>query len=396
MAEAFLKKAEAALKEKTYEDAVELFTEAMSSNEDDPRIHLGRAKAHNKLENYLEAVADAQRAAELDPKLAAAYAEQGRALYDLEEYESAKEAFDMACVLEPARKIYENWLNMCKVALGQEVQQESLSQAMEAQQAQQEQIENLNAISTGTNAAKATENPASKAPTAVKIDDPEFAKYWRAPAAAAAAEIDAAVSGSGGRKYRHQWFQNDNRVEINVMAKKMPKERVCVVIEPHRLKVATKNEAGEEEYVLEVDLYSEIDTTTSKYEVLGSKIEVILVKKVPKEHWKDLESRAAEKAAAAAAAVAPGEGEAHVSAAYPYAGKKVDWNKVEQEVQKEEKEEKLEGDAAVMKFFREIFKDSDEDTRRAMMKSYQESGGKSLSTNWKDVGSRSFKNDAED
>jgi len=360
------------------------------SSDQDPRIHLGRAKAHNKLENHLEAVADAQRAAELDPKLAAAYAEQGRALYNLEEYESAKEAFDMACVLEPARKIHKNWLNMCKVALGQEVQQESLSQAMESQQ---EQKENLSKIAAGTNTPKATEKPASKAPTAVKIDDPEFAKYWRAPAAAAAAEVDAAVSGPGGRKYRHQWFQNDNRVEVNVMAKKMPKERVCVELEPRRLKVVTKDEAGEEEYVLEVELYSEIDATASKYEVLGSKIEIILVKKVPKEHWKDLEARAAEPTAAVAAS---GESEAPASAAYPYAGKKVDWNKVEQEVQKEEKEEKLEGDAAVMKFFKEIFKDSDEDTRRAMMKSYQESGGKSLSTNWKDVGSRSFENDAKD
>jgi suppressor of G2 allele of SKP1 len=360
----------------------------MSSNEEDPRIHLGRAKAHNKLENHLEAVADAQRAAELDPKLAAAYGEQGRALYNLEEYESAKEAFEMASVLEPVRKIHKNWLNMCKVALGQEVQQESISQAMEAQQAQQAQIETLNAASSAADVATTT-TTASKAPTAVTIDDPEFAKYWRAPAAAAAAELDAAVA--GGRKYRHQWFQNDKRVEVNVMAKKLPKERVIVEIEPRRLKVATKDESGEEDYVLDVELFSEIDAGASTYEVLGSKIEVMLVKKVPAEHWKDLEAGGATGASATAgtAAVAPGGVEAAPSAAYPYAGKKVDWNKVEQEVQKEEKEEKLEGDAAVMKFFKDIFKDSDEDTRRAMMKSYQESGGKALSTNWKDVAEKS-------
>jgi suppressor of G2 allele of SKP1 len=44
-----------------------------------------------------------------------------------------------------------------------------------------------------------------------------------------------------------------------------------------------------------------------------------------------------------------------------------------------------------MKFFRSLYADADEDTRRAMLKSYQESGGTSLSTNWKDVGSKSFK-----
>lgn len=34
---------------------------------------------------------------------------------------------------------------------------------------------------------------------------------------------------------------------------------------------------------------------------------------------------------------------------------------------------------------RQIYASADEDTRRAMNKSYQESGGKVLSTNWKEV-----------
>jgi len=57
-------------------------------------------------------------------------------------------------------------------------------------------------------------------------------------------------------------------------------------------------------------------------------------------------------------------------------------------LKKEEKEEKLDGDAAVNKLFRDIYQSSDEDMRRAMSKSFVESNGTVLSTDWKEVGSK--------
>lgn len=43
------------------------------------------------------------------------------------------------------------------------------------------------------------------------------------------------------------------------------------------------------------------------------------------------------------------------------------------------------GDAALKDFFSKLYKDADEDTKRAMIKSYTESGGTTLSTNWAEI-----------
>uniref|UniRef100_A0A452QLY3 SGT1 homolog, MIS12 kinetochore complex assembly cochaperone n=1 Tax=Ursus americanus TaxID=9643 RepID=A0A452QLY3_URSAM len=48
----------------------------------------------------------------------------------------------------------------------------------------------------------------------------------------------------------------------------------------------------------------------------------------------------------------------------------------------------LEGDAALNKLFQQIYSDGSDDMKRAMIKSFTESGGTVLNTNWSDVGKR--------
>lgn len=65
-----------------------------------------------------------------------------------------------------------------------------------------------------------------------------------------------------------------------------------------------------------------------------------------------------------------------------------DWSALERELEEEEKAEAASatGDAALNALFRTIYAGADDDTRRAMQKSYVESAGTCLSTNWKEVG----------
>jgi len=68
---------------------------------------------------------------------------------------------------------------------------------------------------------------------------------------------------------------------------------------------------------------------------------------------------------------------------YPSSSKKKkNWDQVVAQVE----EEKLEGEQALNKVFQDIYGKGSEEQRRAMIKSFVESGGTVLSTNWDEVG----------
>ena len=63
---------------------------------------------------------------------------------------------------------------------------------------------------------------------------------------------------------------------------------------------------------------------------------------------------------------------------------------MDKDIEKELKAEKPEGDEALNNLFKEIYSKADPETRKAMIKSYQTSGGTVLSTDWGEVAKKDY------
>lgn len=146
-----------------------------------------------------------------------------------------------------------------------------------------------------------------------------------------------------------------------------------VQFETSNITIQTLSESGVVDFEFKTELSEDIVPSDSSFEVLPSKIEVKMKKAINGRNWNTLQKGDVQKE----------DEPSH----YPTSSKRVvDWDKVESEVKVEEENEKEEGDAAVQKLFQKIYADADDDTRRAMNKSFQESKGTCLSTDWSSVG----------
>jgi suppressor of G2 allele of SKP1 len=225
--------------------------------------------------------------------------------------------------------------------------------------------------------------------------------------AAATAITNAPPTSMAPATIRHEWYQNAQSVILTIYAKGVPKDKAHVDIQDDCLEISfPRPNDPSATFSFTIDpFFALIDASASKCTIMGTKVEFTLAKQVQGEKWKDLEgTEALESTKPSKKPALLAEIAAEKAPAYPTSSKSgpKDWDKLATDLTAKSKKEKKEGsdeemaDAddsdeggdAVDGFFKKLYKGADDDTRRAMMKSYTESGGTSLSTNWNEVGSK--------
>ncbi|RUS70699.1 hypothetical protein EGW08_021542 [Elysia chlorotica] len=197
-----------------------------------------------------------------------------------------------------------------------------------------------------------------------------------------AEKTDVPTPDTKTQSLKYDWYQTHTHVIITVLRKNVNKECLKVSAEDRSLQVVI-DDPSVSPNSLDLILAHKIDPQQAVTKVMSTKVEIKL-KKSEGVQWKKLEGEPQEEAEILPAAAAPPAPEAP---SYPSSSHHTrNWDKLAAEVTEEEKNEKLEGDAALNQFFQKIYADASDDTKRAMMKSFSESGGTVLSTNWNEVG----------
>lgn len=169
-------------------------------------------------------------------------------------------------------------------------------------------------------------------------------------------------------KIRDDWYQDNDNLTVTIYAKNIKEESVHTEFTPTSVLISFPS-SDNSEYHYNLDpLFETIDVAKSSCAVYSTKIELKL-KKNTAGKWPTLEGSS-------------GCGkDSNIGLSYPSSSKRaIDWSNFKVHDDTDESED----------FFAKLYKDVDEDTRRAMMKSYVESNGTVLTTDWNEAKLKKF------
>lgn len=322
-----------------YQKAVDLFTEAIKANANKAVYYTNRAHAYFKIGEYEKAIVDTEKCLSLDPNSEKALFRKGICQFELKNYQDALKTFQNGKKLSNKNETFEVWLKSCREKLGLPEPNEVISNSHDDQKLPQSK-------SVEAAAAPLSPSPPSLTPSRTK----------------------------------HDWYQTQSHAVITVLIKKLKEEDVKADYGEKTLNLIAKLSSGED-YKLDLNLANEIIPDQCQTKVTPSKIEIKL-KKRDGIHWNKLEGSPDCVVNPITVPVPTGCEQNTVNT------KSRNWDKFVRDVTEMEKNEKPEGDAALNHLFQQIYADGSDDVKRAMVKSFYESGGTVLSTNWSEVGEK--------
>ncbi|XP_029188387.2 protein SGT1 homolog A-like [Acropora millepora] len=379
MASELIREGNEAFVDDNYDLAVKKYTEAIQLSGSDAEFFLKRAAAYMKLGQFEQAAADGSAAVNLQPKNSKAHARKGIALFNLEDYEAAKQSFADALQLDKDNKELQTWIGKCNDQLGSNVENCGAGVAEKVEDVPQKFSNKASEEALQPAATVQSSNPAAcdaeattSADSSMSVPaDSEMQPLHEQPQAPAAPP-----------KPRFDWYQTETHVVVTLMIKKSKKENVNVDYGEKTLSVTVKLPSGSE-FVLDLDLSHTIVPAQCKTVIMSTKIE-LKMKKAEAIRWSSLEAEDEIQPKPPTKNDKSSDlPDVHKYPSSRHVGK--DWDKVAAQIAKEEKDEKLEGDAALNQLFQQIYGDGSEEVRKAMNKSFVESGGTVLSTNWDEV-----------
>lgn len=196
---------------------------------------------------------------------------------------------------------------------------------------------------------------------------------------------------------KFEWYQNANQVTVSYKIKNSNVFKTSAEVikgdDYTTLEFSTEDAEGNA-YQHRLPLFAGVARMIYGLEIKPMKVDVILSKSTPNLHWQTLEASAHPPPAPVnvplpVATTASPSTATSGSLPGPYASKR-NWQEIEKQAKQEEEEEAKSGDDPLNGLLRQIYRNADEDTRRAMNKSYQTSAGTVLTTNWKDASKKDF------
>ncbi|EMC94114.1 hypothetical protein BAUCODRAFT_36587 [Baudoinia panamericana UAMH 10762] len=379
-----------ALEAKDWSSAITHYTHAIADSPTSPDYLIQRSTAYQRAGQYPEALRDAENAVLAAQKRAKREAiveaqfRRGVACYSLERYGDAEFLFKLVERMDGKHKMVKIWQGRVAISLKDlgDGGEKAVCNIKETPEAKSEAIATnvTNGTATATN-GHSTCTSAQPSPTPAPQQTP-------------------------ADKIRHEWYQNTQNIYLTLLAKGVPADKASIDITARSLSISFPLITGSSYDLTLEPLYADVVPEKCIKRIMSTKVEVILVKKVEGEKWKSLESTeppptkldtpvAESKSDAVKQAVL--NPTSTTAPSYPTSSKHgpKDWDKVTKEAAAElrdpakakdgEDEDDYEGGDEANAFFKKLFKNASPDVQRAMMKSYQESNGTALSTNWDEV-----------